>query len=81
MNVIELDNNEAAFSVAVVPFAARNGENILVVGTAKDTFLAPRSCTSGYLRAYTFIDDGRGLELLHKVPSSCFYYDIVLTTI
>ena len=45
----------------------KNGELHLVVGTAQDTFLSPRSCTSGFLRTYRFIDDGRGLELLHKV--------------
>ena len=67
VNVIPLDNNEAAFSIAVVSFAARNNELHLVVGTAQDTFLSPRSCTSGFLRTYTFTDDGRGLELLHKV--------------
>ena len=67
MNFIPLDNNEGAFSIAVVPFAAREGELLLVVGTAQDTFLAPRSCTSGFLRTYRFINDGHDLELLHKV--------------
>ena len=67
VNVIHLDNNEAAFSIAIVPFAAKNNELHLVVGTAQDTFLAPRSCTSGFIRTYRFTDDGRSLELLHKV--------------
>ena len=67
MNFVSLDNNESAFSVAVVSFAAREGELHLVVGTAQDTFLAPRSCTSGFLRTYRFVNDGQGLELLHKV--------------
>lgn len=67
MNVIELDNNESAFSLAIVPFGARDGESYLVVGTAQDTFLAPRSCSSGFLRTYRFVDDGRNLELMHKV--------------
>lgn len=69
VHVITLDNNEAAFSVAVVPFVGRNGEPHLVVGTAKDTFLAPRSCTSGYLRTYAFTDNGRSLNLLHTVST------------
>jgi splicing factor 3B subunit 3 len=64
---VPIDNNECAFSIAVVPFAARGGELHLVVGTAQDTFLAPRSCTSGFLRTYQFTNDGAGLELLHKV--------------
>lgn len=63
--LVELADNEAAFSIAVVPFASRNGEPMLVVGTAKDTFLAPRSCKSGYLRTYAFTDGGRGIELVH----------------
>jgi splicing factor 3B subunit 3 len=67
VNVVHLDANEAAFSIAVVPFSARNGELHLVVGTAADTHIAPRSCSSGYLRTYTFSEDGTGLELLHKV--------------
>lgn len=65
--VYELDNNEAAFSVAVVPFSARSGELLLVVGTASNTQLTPRSCSSGYLRVYAFMEGGSALELLHKV--------------
>lgn len=61
-----LDNNEAAFSIAVVPFSARDGELLLVVGTAANTTLAPRTCTSGYLRVYAFTEGGSSLELLHK---------------
>lgn len=70
VNFIPLDNNESAFSIAVVPFAAKGGELHLVVGTAQDTFLAPRSCTSGFLRTYRFTEDGENLELLHKVRIS-----------
>ncbi|KAI0916430.1 pre-mRNA-splicing factor rse1 [Taiwanofungus camphoratus] len=70
VNVIPLDNNESAFSMAIVPFSARGGELHLVVGTAQDTFLAPRSCTSGFLRTYRFTDDGQGLELLHKTETN-----------
>lgn len=73
VNVIPLDNNEGAFSIAVVPFAARGGELHLVVGTAQDTFLAPRSCTSGFLRTYRFTEDGQNLELLHKVRVTCLF--------
>lgn len=67
--VIPMDGNEAAFSLAVVPFSARNGELHLVVGTAADTIVSPRSCTSGYLRTYKFTNEGAGLEFQHKV---CF---------
>lgn len=67
--VYELDNNEAAFSVAVVPFSARSGELLLVVGTASNTQLAPRTCSSGYLRVYAFTEGGSALELLHKTET------------
>ncbi|KAI0066041.1 hypothetical protein BV25DRAFT_1849538 [Artomyces pyxidatus] len=69
VNVITLDNNEAAFSLAIVPFAARQNELYLVVGTAQDTFLSPRSCKSGFLRAYIFTEDGANLEFLHKTET------------
>ncbi|KAL5528100.1 RSE1 [Sanghuangporus sanghuang] len=69
MKVIHLDNNEAAFSIAVVPFSARNGDLFLCVGTASSTFLAPRSCTSGYIRTYAFTNNGADLELVHKTET------------
>ncbi|KAF9652978.1 hypothetical protein BDM02DRAFT_3160528 [Thelephora ganbajun] len=69
VGVLKLDNNEAAFSIAVVPFSAKGGESHLVVGTAQDTFLSPRSCTSGFLRTYSFTNGGTGLELLHKTET------------
>ncbi|KZT22240.1 hypothetical protein NEOLEDRAFT_1181118 [Neolentinus lepideus HHB14362 ss-1] len=69
VGVIPLDNNECAFSLAVVPFAARGGELHLVVGTAQETYLAPRSCKSGFLRTYRFTEDGASLELLHKTET------------
>ncbi|TCD65090.1 pre-mRNA-splicing factor rse1 [Steccherinum ochraceum] len=70
LSVVELDNNEAAFSLAIVSFGARSGELHLVVGTAQDTFLAPRSCTSGFLRTYRFVDEGRSLEFMHKTETN-----------
>jgi splicing factor 3B subunit 3 len=78
LNLIHLDANEAAFSIAVVPFAARNGELHLVVGTAADTHITPRSCSSGYLRTYAFSEDGTGLELLHKVCLNLDFHAFVL---
>ncbi|KAG2113360.1 CPSF A subunit region-domain-containing protein [Suillus cothurnatus] len=69
ISTITLDNNEAAFSLAFVSFSARNNELHLVVGTAQDALLSPRSCTSGFLRTYRFTEDGVGLELLHKTET------------
>lgn len=64
---VHLDNNEAAFSMAVVQFASRENELHLVVGTAKDTTVMPRTCSSGYIRVYQITNDGAGLELMHVV--------------
>ncbi|KAJ7644170.1 CPSF A subunit region-domain-containing protein [Roridomyces roridus] len=62
---VPLDSNEAAFSIAIVPFSAREGQLILVVGTATDVILNPRSYTSGFLRTYLFKENGE-IELHHK---------------
>jgi splicing factor 3B subunit 3 len=67
---LDLENNEAAFSVAVVQFHTSKDELHLVVGTGQDTTLAPRSCKTGYLNTYKILEDGRSLELLHKVRLS-----------
>jgi splicing factor 3B subunit 3 len=64
---LALDNNEAAFSIAVVAFSARQNELHLVVGTAQDVIVSPRSCKSGFLCLYKLTEDGAGLEFLHKV--------------
>nr|GAT58591.1 predicted protein [Mycena chlorophos] len=69
VSCITLDNNEAAFSIAIVPFAARGGELHLVVGTAADTIVSPRSTSSGFFRVYSFTNNGAGLELLHKTET------------
>ena len=65
--------NEAAFSLALVPFTERKGELHLVVGAARDTFLAPRTCSAGVLKVYKVSEDGRSLEFLHEVRISRFH--------
>ncbi|KAF9970712.1 pre-mRNA-splicing factor rse1 [Actinomortierella ambigua] len=63
---VHLDQNEAAFSVAVVKFASQPDGVYLAVGTASDVTLAPRSLGSGFIRVYKFSEDGQSLTLLHK---------------
>ncbi|CAG8532674.1 14314_t:CDS:10, partial [Acaulospora colombiana] len=65
-SLIELEENEAAFSIATVTFHGQNNELFLVVGTAKDANLAPRTCSVGYLHVYQFADEGNSLKLVHK---------------
>lgn len=66
---LDLENNEAAFSVAIVAFHTTKDELHLVVGSGQDTTLAPRTCTTGYLTTYKILEDGRSLELLHKTET------------
>lgn len=63
---VELEHNEAAFTVAVVPFASQNGQPYLIVGTAKETYLAPRACRQAFLHTYEISPDGRTLTLMHR---------------
>jgi splicing factor 3B subunit 3 len=65
----ELEQNEAAFSVAFVKFSSRpNNQAFLLVGVAKDLVLNPRSCKGGFIYTYQVHDNGERLEMLHKTP-------------
>ncbi|KAL6056108.1 Splicing factor 3B subunit 3 [Balamuthia mandrillaris] len=68
LDVLELDNNEAAFSLCTCTFHDRSGEMFLVVGTAKDLTLHPRSCSGGFVHVYRLADEGKRLVLVHKTP-------------
>lgn len=76
LQVIELEKNEAAFSVAAIqftnnPHAGDSMEQFIVVGTGTNVTLAPRGCSSGYLRLYrpVLTEDQRvQLEFIHKTP-------------
>jgi splicing factor 3B subunit 3 len=63
---LDLEDNEAAVSVAAVPFASQDGETFLVVGTAKDMVALPPSSAGGFIHIYRFQEDGRELEFIHK---------------
>ncbi|KAG4293576.1 pre-mRNA-splicing factor rse-1 [Fusarium proliferatum] len=63
---IELEDNEAAMSVAVVPFTGQDGESFLIVGTGKDMILNPRQFSEGSIHVYRFQKNGRQLVFIHK---------------
>lgn len=63
---IELEENEAAVSIAAVPFSSQEDETFLVVGTGKDIAVNPQSSTSGFIHIYRFQEDGKELEFIHK---------------
>eukprot|EP00850_Spirogloea_muscicola_P004391 SM000019S04935 [mRNA] locus=s19:136527:142578:+ [translate_table: standard] len=68
--LLELQDNEAAFSIATVQFAADKDLGTLVaVGTGKDLqFWPKRAGSGGFIHIYKFVNDGAELELVHKTP-------------
>ncbi|XMA08632.1 hypothetical protein WAI453_001423 [Rhynchosporium graminicola] len=63
---IDLDENEAAVSMATVSFASQDDEVFLVVGTGKDMIVSPRSSTAGFIHVYRFHENGKEIEFIHK---------------
>lgn len=63
---VELEENEAAVSVAAVSFSSQDDETFLVVGTGKDMVVSPRSSAGGFIYIYRFQEDGKELEFIHK---------------
>lgn len=68
MHTIRLEQNEAAFSIALVKFANQSDpdQQFLLVGIAKDYQLSPRSIECGYLNCYRVAADGTSLDLVHR---------------
>lgn len=66
LQTVYFEDNEAAVSATIVPFASQENENFLVVGTGKNMVLNPRSFTEGYLYVYRLAEGGRELEFIHK---------------
>eukprot|EP00756_Hemistasia_phaeocysticola_P054666 Hpha_TRINITY_DN30578_c0_g1::TRINITY_DN30578_c0_g1_i1::g.193750::m.193750/K12830/SF3B3, SAP130, RSE1; splicing factor 3B subunit 3 len=65
-DLIELEENQAAFSLTTSVFQDTGGEVHLVVGTVKDLVPSPRSFHSGLLLTFRFRNEGRLLDLVHK---------------
>ncbi|KAJ2352216.1 pre-mRNA-splicing factor rse1, partial [Coemansia sp. RSA 2618] len=63
--IIELEDNFAAVSLAQVPFG---GESFVAVGCARAMTLSPRRCQAAAIRMYRWADDGTRLELVHVTP-------------
>ena len=62
--LLELSDNEAAFSVCTCKFASREEETYLIVGTAKDLTLHPRTHKGCFIHVYRLVENT--LQLLHK---------------
>lgn len=63
---VEMEENEAAVSVAAVSFSSQDDETFLVMGTGKDMVVSPRSSSGGFIHVYRFQEDGKELEFIHK---------------
>jgi splicing factor 3B subunit 3 len=63
---VELEDNEAAVSVTIAPFASQDDESFLIVGTAKDLVVSPRSYTAGFIHVYRLHEAGKEMEFIHK---------------
>ncbi|KAJ5651742.1 hypothetical protein N7507_009168 [Penicillium longicatenatum] len=66
---LDLEDNEAAVSVAIAPFSSQDDESFLVVGTAKDMEVSPPKSKGGFIHIYRFSEDGRKFELIHKTST------------
>lgn len=55
-------------SVTTINFSSIPDSQFVAVGTAKNVILSPRSCSSGYIRVYKYIENGEKLELVHVTP-------------
>jgi splicing factor 3B subunit 3 len=63
---IDLEDNEAAVSIAAVSFSSQDDETFLIVGTGKDMVVNPASHSAAFLYVYRFQEDGKELEFIHK---------------
>lgn len=67
---IELEENEAATSIAIVRFSSSTDNSYhLVVGTGKDMTTLPRSFQCGYIHIYKIDDSGKKLRFIHKTKT------------
>ena len=64
---IDLANNEAAMSAAIVSFSSSPDKGkLLCVGTTKGLTFFPRKCNANYIKVYSFSEDGTSLSLVHS---------------
>jgi len=67
LDLVHLDGNEAAISLCTCVFKERGNEVLLIVGTAQDLIVKPRSYKGGMIHVYRVVD-GKQLVLVHKTP-------------
>ncbi|CAH2284132.1 splicing factor 3B subunit 3 isoform X2 [Pelobates cultripes] len=67
LDLVQLEQNGAAFSVAVCRFSNTGDDWYVLVGVAKDLILNPCSVTRGLVYTYKLINNGEKLESVHKI--------------
>uniref|UniRef100_A0A3Q3MY93 Splicing factor 3B subunit 3 n=1 Tax=Mastacembelus armatus TaxID=205130 RepID=A0A3Q3MY93_9TELE len=68
LDQVQLEQNEAAFSVAVCRFTNTGDDWYVLVGVARDMILNPRSVGGGFIYTYRLVGGGEKLEFVHKTP-------------
>ncbi|PWA33076.1 hypothetical protein CCH79_00013090 [Gambusia affinis] len=68
LDQVQLEQNEAAFSVAVCRFPNTADDWFVLVGVARDMILNPRSVGGGFIYTYRLTAGGEKLEFVHKTP-------------
>ncbi|KAK4550552.1 hypothetical protein LTR36_000131 [Oleoguttula mirabilis] len=80
-STVELEDNEAALCVAVVAFESRNWEVYLAVGTGQHLRPGVVGTTGaepkGFVHIYKLVEEGRGMEFVHKTPFDAPIYAIM----
>ncbi|GAM20196.1 hypothetical protein SAMD00019534_033710, partial [Acytostelium subglobosum LB1] len=66
LDLVRLEQDEAAFSLATVIFHDKDGEVMLAVGCGKRLQLNPRQCDAATIHMYRFINNGQRLQLIYK---------------
>ena len=62
--LIELNNNEAAFSICTCRFLEHSEETFIIVGIGRNVNLHPLHCTAAFINVYRLVDCN--LQLLHQ---------------
>ena len=66
---LELDNGEAALTMALAPFeSAPEAGALLCVGTAKNLRFNPRTVDECFIRVYKISANGQKVEFVHSTP-------------
>ena len=76
LDTVSLEQNEAAFSIAIVKFTQCGDVPYLLVGLARNLILNPKSCPGGAIHTYQIHEEGKRLQLIHVTPVEDIPYGI-----